>query len=84
MVNTMLHKTIQIQWTNPYLFITDNEQYCACPIDLDIVKCLISRGHFCSLLGDIYTIEGNYDCETALYFTEILKCVAQIPLIISP
>ena len=47
-VNTMLHKTLTIEIANHYLVITDDEQYYSCPIDTDITKCLVSKGHYCS------------------------------------
>ena len=40
-VHTMFHNTLTIQSTNPYLAITNDKQYYACPIDMVIIKCLV-------------------------------------------
>ena len=45
-VNTKLHKTIQLQLDNPYLALTNAEQYYFCPSEIDIIKSLYSKGHF--------------------------------------
>ena len=59
MINTMLHKTVTIQLTNPYLAICDDEQFYTCPVDVDIMKCLVSGGP--------YPVNGNNNCYLALH-----------------
>ena len=54
--------------TNPYLAVTDDEQYYTCPVDMDIMKCLISNGHYCLLSGGLHPVQGSTDCALALYF----------------
>ena len=46
-VNTVLGKTFKIEQRNTYLDITDDENYFTHPIDMDIMKCLICKGHCC-------------------------------------
>ena len=50
------------------LAITDNEQYYACQVGLDIMKFLIPEGHFCSISGGLYPVKGNNNCVLASYF----------------
>ena len=78
-INTMLQKTIQIQLTNPYLAITNDEQHYGWPIELDIMKCLVSKSHFCSLSGDLYPLKCKNYCVLAVYSTsiKISKLIAQ-------
>ena len=41
------------------------------------MKCLLSKGHFCSLSGGIYPVKDNNDCALALDFNierDIKKC----------
>ena len=45
MVNTMLCKTLTMQMTNSYLDITHDEQYYTWLVDMDVMKCLLSKGH---------------------------------------
>ena len=70
MVNTMLHKTPTIELTNPYLAINDNVQYNTNPIHMDIMKCLVSKEHYCSLSGGLYLVNRHTDCALALYITK--------------
>ena len=42
MVNTAIHKTFQIDLQNSYLAITDDKKYFTHPIDINIMKCLVS------------------------------------------
>ena len=62
---------LQIILSNPYLGVTDSEQYYTDPIDMDIMKYLISKGHYCSLSGGLYPVQGGNDCALALYFITI-------------
>ena len=66
-VNIMVHMTIQVRLTNPHLSITSDEKYYAHPMEMDIIKYLVSKGHFCSLSGDIHTVKDSNDCALALY-----------------
>ena len=34
---------------------------------MDIMKCLVSKGHYCSLSGRLYPIYNHTDCTLALY-----------------
>ena len=68
MVNPMLHKTPHIHLRNSCLVITNDKQYYVCPIDMEIMKCLVSKGHYCSLSGALYPMQGSNDCLLALYF----------------
>ena len=54
--------------TNCYLAITKDKQYSPCPVYMDIVKYLVSKGHYCSLSGGLYPGQGHTDCGLALYF----------------
>ena len=45
MINTILNKTLHIHLNIPYLATTDDKQYHTQPIDIDIIKCLDSKGH---------------------------------------
>ena len=56
-VNTMLCKTLTIEIMNPYLAITDNEQYYTRPVDMDIMKCLISRDTAAPYSGGVFLIQ---------------------------
>ena len=56
--------------TNPCLTITDSYQCYAYPVKMDIMKCLLSKGHYCSISRDLYPIQGNTDCALALYFDD--------------
>ena len=42
-VNSMLQKTLTIHLINSYLAIMDNEQYHTHLVDMDIMKCLVSK-----------------------------------------
>ena len=53
MVNMALHETFKIELKTSYLAITDDEKFFTHSIDMDIMKCLISKGHYCSLSGGI-------------------------------
>ena len=68
MVSTALCNTLQIDLKNTYLAITDEEKYFTQPVDLDIMKYLVPKGHYCSLSGGLYPIQNNKDCTLALYF----------------
>ena len=49
----MFHKTLTKQLTCPHLGIGDDEQYYTHPVNIDIMKYLVSKGHCFSLL-EIY------------------------------
>ena len=59
--NAMLNKTLPYM-CNKSLFITDDEQYYTHPVDMDIMKCLVSEGHYCSLSGGLCPVQGSTDC----------------------
>ena len=59
MFNTALFKIFQINLQNTYFAITNDEKYFTCPIDLDILKCLGCKGHYCSLAGGLYPIHNK-------------------------
>ena len=63
----MLCKTLTIINTNSYLAITDDEQYYTWLVDMDVMKCLLLKGHYCSLWGNLYVGQGHTDCALALY-----------------
>ena len=69
-VNTMLNKTIIIQMTKSYSSITDYEQYYTHPVDMDIMKCLISKGLYCSLSVGLYPVQEYRNCAISLYFNK--------------
>ena len=61
-------RSIHAKLTNPYLTITDNKQYYNHPVDIDIMKCLISKRYYCSLSEGLYLVQGSADCVLALSF----------------
>ena len=63
----MYFKTLTTQMTNPHVAIKGNEQYYTCPMDMHIMKCLVSKGHYSSLSVGLYPVEGHTDCVLALY-----------------
>ena len=67
MVYMALYKTFKIELKTTYLAVTDDEKYFTHPIDMDIMKCLISKGHYSSLSGVLYCICKHIDCALALY-----------------
>ena len=84
MLKTMLHKSIQIELTNAYLVITDDKQCHASPRDSGIMKCLISRRHFCSLSGSLFPVKGTIaHLHYTSKMTKMSKCIAQFQLITS-
>ena len=58
------------------------EKYFICPIDLDIMKCLVSKDHYCSLSGGLYAIQNNKDCALALYFKNDDKMRSFCPILV--
>ena len=68
MVNMALCKTLKIELQTTYLAKTDDEKYFTHPIGMDIMKCLISKCHYCSLSGGLYPIYNQTDCALTLYF----------------
>ena len=67
-LNSMLPKALFIHITNPYLVVNDDGQYCNHPVKMDIMKCLVSIEHYCSLSGGLYSLQGSTDCALPLYF----------------
>ena len=61
-------QNIQNITKNTYLAITDDEKYFTHQIDVDIIKCLISKGNYYSLSGELYPIYNQTYCTLALYF----------------
>ena len=59
MVNTTLHKTFHLEQKSLFS-ITDDEQHYIKPIDLEIMKCLVSK-------GGLYPKKDSEDCAHALY-----------------
>ena len=51
---------------SPYSAVTDDEEHYTQPIDIDIMKCFISKGHYCSLSGGLYPVQGHMDSALAL------------------
>ena len=68
LANTMLHKTIQIMLINPHMAMTNDQQYYAHPLEIDIMKYLVSKGHVSYLTGGLYLVNDNNDCTLAFYF----------------
>ena len=52
--------------TNPYLPITDDDEYYRHQDNIDIMKCIASKGHYCSLSGGLYPVQGHTDCVLVL------------------
>ena len=55
---------------NLYLDINNDEQYYTHPIDMDIMKCLISKASYCSLVGGPCSAQGGRDCALVLNFNK--------------
>ena len=53
----MLNKMLTNQASNPYLARTDDEQYYTHPVDVDIMKSLLSKGHYFSISEGSYPIK---------------------------
>ena len=60
--------------------ITDDEKYLIHPMDMDIMKCVISKGHYCSLSGGLYPIYNHTDCTLALYFKNDFQIKSFCPI----
>ena len=67
-VSTMLFKIPNVHLQNPFLAITDGEQYYTHPVEKDIMKCLISKWHYCSLSWGLCPVQRSIDCGLVLYF----------------
>ena len=80
MVNTALNKTFKIELKTTYFAINNDKKYFTYPIDIDIMKCLISKGHYCSLSGGLYTIYNQTDCTLALYFKNDIQIKSFFPI----
>ena len=50
---------LTIEVANPYLAITDNEQYYTRLVDMDM-KCLVYKGHYCSPIKRAISSTGTY------------------------
>ena len=48
--------------------ITGDEWYTTWQIDMYIMKCLVSKGQYCSLSGGLYPLQGSTHYTWALYF----------------
>ena len=54
-------------------------------MEIDIIKYLVSKGHFCPLSEGLYPRKGTNDCALALYFNinkKAKKTTVQFQLII--
>ena len=83
MVNTALLKTFKIELKNTYLAITNDEKYFTHPIDMDIMKCLVPKGHYCSLSGGLYPIHNHTDYALALYFRNDIQIKSFCPILVN-
>ena len=59
----MLCKTLTIEITKSYLVITDEKQYHTCPADKHTMKCLVSKGHCCSLSEGLFPMQSHTYCN---------------------
>ena len=66
----MLYKTLSIHLTNPYPGIANDEQYYTHPVDMDIMTCLLSKGHYSSISGSIHPVQASTDCTLELNFSD--------------
>ena len=66
-----------------YLAITDDEHYYARQIDMDIMKCLVSKGHYCSSLGVLYPADVSDDWALALYSNDDHVIKAHCPITVN-
>ena len=82
-INTMLYKTLNIQLTNPYLAINNDETYYACPVDMDIMKSLISKRHYFSLSGGLYHVQKCNDCVIPLCLNDNYAIKAQCSITVN-
>ena len=69
-LTTMVQKTLTTHLSNPYLAITDYEQCCTHPVNMDIMKYLVSKGHYCFLSEGLYAVQGSNSFGLALYFND--------------
>ena len=65
---------------NTYLAISDDEKFFTHPIDMDIMKCLISKGHYSSLSGGLYPIYNHTGCTLALYLKDDIQIKSFSPI----
>ena len=63
----MLNKTLQIKVYN-FLPVTNDEQYSTVPKDTGVIKCLISKGHFCFLSEALYPVSNHQEYLLVLHF----------------
>ena len=75
-----LLKTSKIKLKTTYLAITDDEKYFSHLTDMNIMKCLISKGHYCSLSGGLYPIYSHTDCTLALYVKNHIQMKSFCPI----
>ena len=47
---------------------------------MDIMKCLISKGHYCSLSGGLHPIDNHTDCTIASYFKNNNQIKSSCPI----
>ena len=55
-------------------------------MEIEIMKCLLSKGYFCSLSDRLYPVQDHSGCVLALYFNndESIKTIAQFQSVMSP
>ena len=75
-----MQKTFTTALKNTYLAITNGEIYFTQPINIDIMKFLTSKGHYCSLSGGLYPIYNHTDCTLALYFKNDIQIKSFCPI----
>ena len=80
MVNTALCQTFKIKLKATYLAITNDEKYFTHSIDMDNMKFLISKGHYCSLSGGLYPIYNHADYALALHFKNDIQFKSFCPI----
>ena len=69
------------KWTKTtYLAKINDEKYFTHLINMDIMKCLISKGHYCSLSGGLYPTYNLSDCALALYFKNDIQIKSFYPI----
>ena len=80
MVNMTVHKTFNIELKINYLAMTNDKKYFIYPIDMDIMKCLVSKGHYCSLSDGLYPIYNHIDCALPLCFKNGIQIKCFCPM----
>ena len=71
-------------WTkDTYLAVTNDEKYFTHLIDMDIMRCLLSRGHCYLLSGGLYPKYNNADCALALFFKNDIQIESFCPILVN-